>query len=94
MKKQILMGATVVQLISYLFLPVTAAAAARDDWQEQRLLAPSGPQLSTEQRGRVVIYDEHYWGRNIDVGRLPDGTEAICGKPPYRADWAGGRGRR
>ena len=57
MKKQILMGATVVQLISYLFLPVTDAAAARDDWQEQRLLAPSGPQLSTEQRGRVVIYD-------------------------------------
>ncbi len=40
--------------------------------------------------GRVVIYDEHYWGRNIDVGRLPKGTEAICGKPPYRADWAGG----
>ena len=40
--------------------------------------------------GRVVIYDEHYWGRNIDVARLPQGTEAICGKPPYRADWAGG----
>ena len=40
--------------------------------------------------GRVVIYDEHYWGRNIDVARLPQGTEAICGKPPYRPDWAGG----
>ena len=39
---------------------------------------------------RVVIYDEHYWGRNIDVAQLPQGTEAICGKPPYRADWAGG----
>ena len=39
---------------------------------------------------RVVIYDEHYFGRNIDIARLPQGTEAICGKPPYRADWAGG----
>jgi hypothetical protein len=37
-----------------------------------------------------VIYDEHYWGRNIDVARLPQGTQAICGKPPYRSDWAGG----
>ena len=52
MKRQILMGVTVVQLISGLALPVAAA-----DWQAQRLLAPSGPQLSTEQRGRVVIYD-------------------------------------
>jgi D-amino peptidase len=40
--------------------------------------------------GLVVIYDEHYWGRNIDVARLPQGTQAICGKPPYRSDWAGG----
>ena len=24
--------------------------------------------------GRVVVYDEHYWGRNIDVARLPQGT--------------------
>jgi len=56
MKKQISMGAAVVQLISYLFLPVMEVAAA-PDWQEQRLLAPSAPQLSTEQRGRVVIYD-------------------------------------
>ena len=38
---------------------------------------------------RVVIYDEHYWGRNIDLAQLPPGAEAICGKPPYRADWAG-----
>jgi len=38
----------------------------------------------------VVIYDEHFYGRNIDPGWLPDGVSAICGKPPYRADWAGG----
>ncbi len=39
---------------------------------------------------RIVIYDMHYYGRNIDVGMLPEGVTAICGKPPYRADWAGG----
>jgi len=38
----------------------------------------------------VVIYDEHYYGRNIDLGALPKNVTAICGKPPYRADWAGG----
>ncbi len=40
--------------------------------------------------GEVVIYDEHYYGRNIDLARLPGFATAICGKPPYRADWAGG----
>ena len=38
----------------------------------------------------IVIYDEHYYGRNIDPAWLPDGAAAICGKPPYRADWPGG----
>lgn len=38
----------------------------------------------------VVIYDEHYYGRNIDLDALPDFATAICGKPPYRTDWAGG----
>lgn len=38
----------------------------------------------------VVIYDEHCDGRNIDLSELPDHARAICGKPPYRADWAGG----
>jgi hypothetical protein len=32
-------------------------AVAAQDWQERRLLAPSERQLSSEQRGRVVIYD-------------------------------------
>lgn len=39
---------------------------------------------------QVVIYDEHYYGRNIDLARLPRYAAAICGKPRYRADWAGG----
>jgi D-amino peptidase len=38
----------------------------------------------------IWIYDEHYYGRNIDTGALPENVTAICGKPPYRADWAGG----
>lgn len=38
----------------------------------------------------VVVYDEHYGGRNIDMAALPEYARAICGKPPYREDWAGG----
>ncbi|MBN2296069.1 MAG: M55 family metallopeptidase [Pirellulales bacterium] len=38
----------------------------------------------------IVVYDEHYYGRNIDPAWLPRGVTAICGKPPYRADWPGG----
>jgi len=38
----------------------------------------------------IHIYDEHFYGRNIDLEKLPDNVVAYCGKPPYRADWAGG----
>ena len=38
----------------------------------------------------IVIYDEHFDGRNIDIDMLPQNVTAICGKPPYKADWAGG----
>ncbi len=38
----------------------------------------------------VVIYDEHYYGRNIDPVWLPERVSIIAGKPPYRTDWAGG----
>lgn len=38
----------------------------------------------------VVIYDEHYYGRNIDPTWLLERVSFIAGKPPYRADWAGG----
>lgn len=38
----------------------------------------------------IMIYDEHYYGRNVDVAALPAHVRVICGKPPYRTDWAGG----
>lgn len=38
----------------------------------------------------IVIYDEHYYGRNVLPDDLPDNVSFICGKPPYRKDWAGG----
>jgi D-amino peptidase len=38
----------------------------------------------------VWIYDEHCSGRNVDLAALPDSCAVICGKPPYRGDWAGG----
>jgi D-amino peptidase len=40
--------------------------------------------------GEIVVYDEHCAGRNIDLAALPASVYAVCGKPPYRADWAGG----
>lgn len=38
----------------------------------------------------VSIYDEHWFGRNVDLARIPRGVRVLCGKPPYRPDWAGG----
>lgn len=38
----------------------------------------------------VILYDEHKTGCNIDLAALPEHVTAICGKPPYRPDWAGG----
>jgi D-amino peptidase len=38
----------------------------------------------------ISIYDEHWFGRNVDVAQLPAGVSVHMGKPPYRADWAGG----
>lgn len=38
----------------------------------------------------IHVYDTHFDGRNIDLTALPKNTFVICGKPPYRSDWAGG----
>lgn len=38
----------------------------------------------------VLVYDQHYRARNVDLSRVPEGVRVICGKPVYRADWPGG----
>jgi D-amino peptidase len=38
----------------------------------------------------ISVYDEHWFGRNVDLAQVPAGVSVFCGKPPYRADWAGG----
>lgn len=38
----------------------------------------------------IYLYDEHYWGRNIDMSKLPEGVAVYCGKPAYTSTWAGG----
>ena len=38
----------------------------------------------------IWVYDEHYYGRNIDIDELPDNVFCINGKPPYTKNWAGG----
>ena len=38
----------------------------------------------------IYLYDEHCFGRNIDITQLPDNVFTYAGKPPYRENWAGG----
>ncbi len=38
----------------------------------------------------VEIYDEHYYGLNLDARDLPEGVAVIRGKPPYTVNWPGG----
>jgi D-amino peptidase len=38
----------------------------------------------------VLLYDLHYYGRNIDISELPEYARLISGRPPYLTDWAGG----
>ena len=38
----------------------------------------------------IWIYDEHYHGRNVELAALPENCFVICGKPPYKKNWAGG----
>jgi len=63
-------------------------ALARDWFMAELLALIEG--LQAGGASQIVIYDEHYLGRNIDMAQLPRGVTAICGKPPYRGDWAGG----
>jgi hypothetical protein len=56
MNKQIWTSLVVANLVWGIPLMAEEAVAAQD-WQERRLLSPSERQLSSEQRGRVIIYD-------------------------------------
>jgi len=56
MNKQIWTSLVVANLVWGIPLMAEEAVAAQD-WQEDRLLSPSERQLSSEQRGRVIIYD-------------------------------------
>lgn len=38
----------------------------------------------------ILIYDEHYYGRNVDMDALPENVTVICGKPLYTVKSAGG----
>ena len=38
----------------------------------------------------ILVYDEHFDGRNVDPEVLPDNASVICGKPPYTPENPGG----
>lgn len=38
----------------------------------------------------IVIYDMHYYGRNLDMARLDPRVKVICGKPNYKPGNVGG----
>lgn len=38
----------------------------------------------------IHIYDEHFFGTNVDLSVLPDNVIVYCGKPKYTAEWGGG----
>lgn len=38
----------------------------------------------------ISVYDEHYFGRNIDLTQMPEHVNIFSGKPPYTSCWAGG----
>lgn len=63
-------------------------AEAREAFMREILALVDG--LREGGAGEIVIYDEHWFGRNLQIDRLPQGVIGICGKPPYRPEWAGG----
>jgi D-amino peptidase len=63
-------------------------AETRENFMREILALISG--LKTGGAEEIAIYDEHWFGRNLQISRLPGGVTSYCGKPPYREDWAGG----
>lgn len=60
------------------------------EWFMLELLALIEGLVSAGGVQEVSIYDEHWFGRNIDIRRIPSRVRLFLGKPPYRKDWAGG----
>jgi D-amino peptidase len=70
-------------------VPGTATYEGARRWLHEEITAlVSG--LADGGADGVEIYDEHYYGLNIDPALLPQKASVIRGKPPYRKDWPGG----
>src|SRR5271170_6536356 len=63
-------------------------AQARAWFMEELLALIDG--LTKGGATNVSVYAEHWFGRNVDLARIPRCVRVLCGKPPYRAEWAGG----
>ena len=93
MNKQIWTSLMVAHLAWGIPLMAEQAVAAQD-WQERRLLVPSERQLSSEQRGQVVIYDgldERLVDRALDTqfGRVENMMfVGVRHTEPDGEDWA------
>ena len=64
--------------------PTRAEYATGRGWLMAELRADAG--LRQGGAGRIVVYDMHFFGRNVELDSLPGGLEVLCGKPPYRLD--------
>jgi D-amino peptidase len=38
----------------------------------------------------ISVYDQHWFGRSVDMARIPKGVRIFSGKPSYRAGWTAG----
>ena len=70
-------------------IPGTATYEGARKWLHEELNALAGG-LAEAGPSFLEIYDEHYFGLNVDPALLPTNTAVYRGKPPYRADWPGG----
>lgn len=70
-------------------IPGTSTYEGARKWLHEELFALATG-LADGGSSYLEIYDEHYFGLNIDPSLLPSGTAVYRGKPPYRADWPGG----
>lgn len=46
--------------------------------------------LNESRADEIYVYDEHFYGRNVELSQLPENVSVYCGKPQYTKEWAGG----